>query len=191
MYEFLVGRIADRQGTRLILEVGGVGYDLAVPLGASFDEQEPTKAWTHFVVRDDSQQLYGFADKATRDLFRLLLSVRGVGPAMGLAVLSHLGVDELVRAVLSEDVTALVSVKGVGKKTAQQILLDLKDTPALRTAGADPTAPSASTSLVEDAVSALTSIGFSEREARRNIDAVLQELETEDLEALVRAAIRH
>ena len=191
MYEFLVGNIADRQGTKLILDVGGVGYDLAVPLGADFGEGSPTKAWTHFVVREDSQQLYGFSDRATRDLFRLLLSVRGVGPAMGLAILSHLGVEELIAAVLSENVSALVQVKGVGKKTAQQILLDLKDSPALKTAGnvTSPSTTSAPSSLVEDAVSALTSIGFSEREARRNIDSALQELKTDDLEALVRAAI--
>ena len=191
MYEFLVGNIADRQGTKLILEVGGVGYDLAVPLGADFGELPETKAWTHFVVREDSQQLYGFADRPTRDLFRLLLSVRGVGPAMGLAFLNHLGVEELIGAVLSENVTALVQVKGVGKKTAQQILLDLKDSPALKTAGSGEgqSTSAAPSSLIEDAVSALASIGFSEREARRNIDSALQELETDDLEALVRAAI--
>ena len=191
MYEFLVGSVADRQGTRLILEVGGIGYDLAVPLGADFGELAETRAWTHFVVREDSQQLYGFADRPTRDLFRLLLSVRGVGPAMGLAILSHLGVEELIGAVLSENVAALVQVKGVGKKTAQQILLDLKDSPALKTAGSGEgqSTSAAPSSLVEDAVSALASIGFSEREARRNIDSALQELETDDLEALVRAAI--
>ena len=191
MYEFLVGTIAERQGTRLVLEVAGVGYDLAVPLGADFTGTEPTRVWTHFAVREDSHQLFGFADRPTRDLFRLLLGVRGVGPAMALALLSDLGVDELIEAVLSERVSALVRVKGVGKKTAQQLLLDLRDSPALRSAGASTTsgAPSAAPRLVEDAVSALVSIGFKEREARRNIDEALRELKTDDLEALVRAAI--
>jgi len=192
VYDYLVGTIAERQGTRLVLEVGGVGYDLAVPLGANFEGSEgATRVWTHFAVREDSQQLYGFADRPTRDLFRLLLGVRGVGPSMALALLSDLGVDELVQAVLSEQVSALVKVKGVGKKTAQQLLLDLKDSPALRSArsSASPEGASAQPALVEDAVSALLSIGFTEREARRNIDAALRELKTEDLEALVRAAI--
>ncbi len=110
---------------------------------------------------------------------------------MALALLSDLGVDELIDAVLSERVSALVKVKGVGKKTAQQLLLDLRDSPALRSAGASATsgASSAPSSLVEDAVSALVSIGFKEREARRNIDEALRELKTDDLEALVRAAI--
>ena len=192
MYDYLVGTIAERQGTRLVLEVGGVGYDLAVPLGANFEGSEgATRVWTHFAVREDSQQLYGFAARPTRDLFRLLLGVRGVGPSMALALLSDLGVDELVQAVLSEQVSALVKVKGVGKKTAQQLLLDLKDSPALRSArsSASPEGASAQPALVEDAVSALLSIGFTEREARRNIDAALRELKTEDLEALVRAAI--
>ena len=191
MYEFLVGTIAERQGTRLVLEVAGVGYDLAVPLGADCSGKEPTRVWTHFAVREDSHQLFGFADRPTRDLFRLLLSVRGVGPSMALALLSDLGVDELVDAVLSERGSALVRVKGVGKKTAQQLLLDLRDSPALRSAGVSTSssAPSAAPSLVEDAVSALVSIGFKEREARRNIDEALRELKTDDLEALVRAAI--
>lgn len=191
MYEFLVGKIAERQGTRLVLEVGGIGYDIAVPLGAEFGDADPTRVWTHFAVREDSHQLFGFADRATRDLFRLLISVRGVGPAMALALLSDLGVDELVEAVLSERVSALVRVKGVGNKTAQQILLDLKDSAALRAAGAEPRADSKPlpTSLIDDATSALVSIGFSEREARRNIDEALRELKTDDLEVLVRAAI--
>jgi Holliday junction DNA helicase RuvA len=191
VYDFLVGTIAERQGTRLILEVGGVGYDLAVPLGSDFKGDEATRVWTHFAVREDSHQLFGFSDRPTRDLFRLLLGVRGVGPSMALALLSDLGVDELIDAVLSERVSALVKVKGVGKKTAQQLLLDLRDSPALRSAGASATsgASSAPSSLVEDAVSALVSIGFKEREARRNIDEALRELKTDDLEALVRAAI--
>jgi Holliday junction DNA helicase RuvA len=110
---------------------------------------------------------------------------------MALALLSDLGVDELVEAVLTERVSALVRVKGVGKKTAQQILLDLKDSAALRAAGAEPRANSKPlpTSLIDDATSALVSIGFSEREARRNIDEALRELKTDDLEVLVRAAI--
>jgi len=191
VYDFLVGTIAERQGTRLILEVGGVGYDLAVPLGAEFKEDGAARVWTHFAVREDSHQLFGFTDRPTRDLFRLLLGVRGVGPSMALALLSDLGVDELVDAVLSERVSALVKVKGVGKKTAQQLLLDLRDSPALRKAGSSETsgASSAAPGLVEDAVSALVSIGFKEREARRNIDEALRELKTDDLEALVRAAI--
>ncbi len=191
MYDYLVGTIAERQGTRLVLEVSGVGYDLAVPLGSDFQGSDAVRVWTHFAVREDSQQLFGFSDRPTRDLFRLLLGVRGVGPSMALALLSDLGVDELIEAVLSEQVSALVRVKGVGKKTAQQLLLDLKDSPALRSAGRSPTSGgvTAQPSLVEDAVSALLSIGFTEREARRNIDEALRELNTDDLEALVRAAI--
>jgi Holliday junction DNA helicase RuvA len=191
VYEFLVGTIAERQGTRLVLEVAGVGYDIAVPLGADFGDADPMRVWTHFAVREDSHQLFGFADRATRDLFRLLISVRGVGPAMALALLSDLGVDELVEAVLCERVSALVRVKGVGKKTAQQILLDLKDSTALRAASSAARSDAAPlpTSLVEDATTALISIGFTEREARRNVDEALRELKTEDLEVLVRAAI--
>jgi Holliday junction DNA helicase RuvA len=150
------------------------------------------------VVRDDAHELYGFADRETRGLFRALLTVSGVGPRVALGVLSGIPREELLAALLSEDVARLTSIKGVGKKTAEQILLDLRDKARALSSGVDPAegAPdeiprpaAGAREHFEDAVRALTSIGYSEKEARRQVQKAIREVGTEDLEKLVRTAI--
>jgi Holliday junction DNA helicase RuvA len=196
LYEYLEGDVRERTGTRLVLAVGGVGYDLLCPLGSPFEVGAKSKAWTHLVVRQDAHDLYGFHDRETRELFRALLTVGGVGPRMALGVLSGLPRAELLQAVIDEDLARLTSIKGVGKKTAQQILLDLADKArALVAAGPanrDPDVlprPASGDRRLEDAVRALTSIGYSEKEARRQVERAAQSVGAEDLEQLVRAAI--
>ena len=181
-----------------MLDVSGVGYDLAVPLGSGFPSSGGVRAFTHLVVREDAQDLYGFADRETRDLFRALLTVSGVGPRVALGVLSGLPRQELVRALVDEDVARLTAIKGIGKKTAEQILLDLRD--KARSLAADGPAGEAPSdeiprpapgvrSRVEDAVRALTSIGYSEKEARRQVERAVRKTGPDDLEQLVRTAI--
>ena len=197
MYDYLEGQIAGRTAARLVLDVGGVGYDLAVPLGAGFEADGPAKVWTHFVVRDDSHQLFGFRDAATRDLFRALLTVNGVGPRVALGVLSGLPRDELLAAILAGDLARLTAIKGIGKKTAEQILLDLRDkarrlaaTGAPGAVGDEIPRPSSSPhARVEDAIGALISIGYSEKDARKRVDRASSKVSSEDLEDLVRTAI--
>ena len=194
MYDYLEGQVAGRTAARLVLDVGGVGYDLAVPLGAGFEDQGPAKVWTHFVVREDSHQLFGFHDAATRDLFRALLTVNGVGPRVALGVLSGLPRDELLAAILGGDLARLTAIKGVGKKTAEQILLDLRDKARHLAvpggAGDEIPRPSSSPhARVEDAIGALISIGYSEKDARKRVERASSKVASEDLEDLVRTAI--
>ncbi|QDV07009.1 Holliday junction ATP-dependent DNA helicase RuvA [Planctomycetes bacterium Poly30] len=199
MYEFISGEVADRTGTAVILDVGGVGYELIAPLGAAFPAKgSRAKVFTHFSVREDHQTLYGFPRREDRDLFRILLRVRGVGPSMALGILSGLSADDLTRAVVQEDLKALTRIKGVGKKTGEQILLDLRDKTALLAAVSGdmatvvtttPDAPTTS-SNVADAVTALISIGYSEKEAAKSVEKAAKDVGEEDLEALVRAAMR-
>jgi len=196
VYEYLEGVVRERTGMHLVLAVGGVGYDLCCPLGSAFPEGEPAVAWTHLVVRDDAHELYGFADRETRELFRALLTVSGVGPRMALGVLSGLPREELLRAVIEEDLVRLTAIRGVGKKTAQQILLDLADKArALQSRGArdarrgEIPRPPAGVARLEDAVRALTSIGYSEKEARRHVERAIEKVGAGDLEQLVRSAI--
>lgn len=195
MFEFLEGEVARRTPTHLVLDVGGVGYALFVPVGSQFPTQGRTRAWTHFVVREDAQTLYGFDACKQRDLFRLLLSVRGVGPGVALALLSGLDADALVKAIVSEDAVSLTRVKGVGKKTAEQMLLDLREkitrfgSPELAeqpTAGGAPAAHN----LHDDAVSALASIGYKEKEADKLVRKVTKDAPELDLEEIIRAALR-
>ncbi|MEM8714148.1 MAG: Holliday junction branch migration protein RuvA, partial [Planctomycetota bacterium] len=178
----------------------GVGYELLAPLGAAFPAKgERAKVFAHLVVREDSQTLYGFPRREDRDLFRILLRVRGVGPSMALAILSGLSPDDLTQAVLHEDLKALTRIKGVGKKTAEQILLDLRDKTGLLAAvsgDVKPTSPAAqpqgeaSHPNVADAVTALVSIGYSEKEAGKAVEKAAKEVGDADLELLVRTAMR-
>jgi len=193
VYEYLEGEVAGRSPTRLVLDVGGVGHDLAVPLGSDFPDSGRVRAWTHLVVREDAHLLYGFRERETRDLFRLLLSVRGIGPAMALGILSGLSRGPLLEAIVGGDAACLTRVKGVGRKTAEQILLDLGDkAAALRDqlgGGAARQAGSERANL-EDAVAALLSLGYGERDARKLVERAAQAVDPSDLEALVRAALR-
>ena len=195
MYDYIEGRLSERRPARLVIDAGGVGFDLAVPLGVDFSEREGrVRAWTHLVVREDAHLLFGFPDRALREVFRLLLEVRGVGPAVALAVLSSLPGEELLRAVATQDPAPFLRVRGVGKKTAEQILLDLRDkAPRMLAESARETlVPSARVEKrgVEDAVRALVSIGYSDREARRSVELASAKVDSEDLELLVRTALR-
>lgn len=198
MYEYLEGRLVTHHPARVVLDVGGVGYDVAVPLGSSFPKgaDERVRVWTHLVVREDAHNLFGFQDVDQRELFRMLLSVRGVGPGLALAILSTLPPNELLAAVGAEDVRAFQRVKGVGKKTAEQILLDLRDkAPGFlpEPAGADgtlrPQAPPAHPHI-RDAVQALVSIGYTDKQAEKSVERAVAKGFGDDLEALVRGALQ-
>lgn len=126
----LRGTLAEKQPPHLILDVNGLGYELEVPMTTLYrlpSVGEPITLHTHLVVREDAQLLYGFIGKRDRDFFRELIRLNGVGPKLALALMSSLEVDELVRAVSAQDTSALTKVPGVGKKTAERLLVELKD----------------------------------------------------------------
>lgn len=196
MYEYLDGQIAGRAAARLVLDVGGVGYELHVPLTATFASSGRARVWTHFVVREDAHALYGFPDRETRELFRVLLLVRGVGPVMALGILSGLPRGPLLDAIADGDLKALTKIRGVGKKTGEQILLDLRDRAQVLRAelsggpvSGAPLPAARGSANVEDAVTALMSIGYSDKEARKSVERAAEKVDTKDLEALVRAAL--
>jgi Holliday junction DNA helicase RuvA len=196
VYDFLEGEVAQRSAARLVLDVRGVGYELSIPLGSSFPATGRVRAWTHLVVREDAQLLFGFSEREARELFRLLISVSGVGPVMGLTILSGIARAPLLAAIAEGDVAALTRIKGVGPKTAGQIVLDLKDKAAkLRSTGGAPAEPgllqpqARPDALIEDAVAALTSIGYSEKEAKRSVERAAAKGAKKDLDSLLRAAL--
>ena len=199
MYEYLEGTVVERNAAHLVIDVGGVGYSLRTPLGRPLPELgSKARIWTHFVVREDAQTLYGFTQLEDRDLFRMLLRVRGVGPGMALAVQSGLDREDMVQALMAKDPVPFTRAKGVGKKTAEQIVLDLHERVARFAAGAPansgtltPAAPpSSGQANLEDAAAALVSIGYPEKEASKLVTKAAQTVDPSDLEALVRAAIR-
>jgi Holliday junction DNA helicase RuvA len=192
VYEYLEGQVVERSAARMVLAVGGVAYELSIPLGTAFPAASgaSTRIWTHLVVREDAQYLCGFPDRETRDLFRLLISVRGVGPTMGLAILSGLPREPLIAAVAEGDAATLTRIRGVGKKTAEQILLDMRDKAQKLQAQTASRAGSAPRSTeVDDAIQALVSIGYSEKEARKSVERAAEKVDARDLERLVRAAL--
>jgi Holliday junction DNA helicase RuvA len=195
VYDYIEGKLAERRATHVVIDAGGVGYDVAAPLGVDFPVKDGrVRAWTHLVVREDAHLLFGFPDRQLREVFRLLLEVRGVGPGVALAVLSTLPGDELLRAITAQDTKPFLRVKGVGKKTAEQILLDLREKAPRMLAGTAratlvPQAPPLSPA-VEDAVRALVSIGYSDKEARKSVESAAARHAGADLELLVRSALQ-
>ena len=202
MYEYLEGRLAQRGATRIVLDVCGVGYDLACPLGSDFrpassERPDELRVWTHLVVREDAHLLFGFPDQRLREIFRLLLKVRGVGPQMALAILSSLPGEELLEAIAAEDGAALTRIKGVGKKTAEQILLDLRDRApkvsvgtAASTGVLRPQGSPARSQAIEDAIGALISIGYTDKQAQKSVERAAKKVDPPVLEELVRAALQ-
>ncbi len=199
MFDYLSGTIRSRVATGLTLDVGGVGYALLTPLGSAFPSEGcQVQVWVHFVVREDAQLLYGFDRCEHRDLFRELLKVKGVGPAMALALLSGLSPADLMSAILAEDLASLTRIKGVGKKTAEQILLDLRDKAAAigSALGLQPSARQGGSHAEaqepghQDAISALVSLGFSAKDAQSRVARVADSVPQDDVEALVQAAFR-
>jgi len=187
----LRGTLAEKQPPHLILDVNGLGYELEVPMTTLYrlpSVGEPLTLHTHLVVREDAQLLYGFIGKRDRDFFRELIRLNGVGPKLALALMSSLEVDELVRAVSAQDTSALTKVPGVGKKTAERLLLELKDkTGALLPTGHGTAVPAGSAphpanspeeAIRAEIVAALLALGYSEREALRAVSALPPQSDT-------------
>lgn len=188
----LRGTLADKQPPHLLLDVGGVGYELEMPLSSLYRLPavgEAVTLHTHLVVREDAHLLYGFFEKRERELFRELIRLNGVGPKLALALMSALEVDDLVRCVQCEDLKALTRVPGVGKKTAERLLVELKDRfkawdalPAIAPGLLEPVRPAPVSSAESDAVSALVALGFKPAEASRAVALVLEDgLSSEEL----------
>ena len=195
----LRGTLAEKQPPHLILDVNGLGYELEVPMTTLYrlpPVGQSVTLHTHLVVREDAQLLYGFFEKRERELFRELIRLNGVGPKLALALMSGLEVDELVRCVQAQDTSTLVKIPGVGKKTAERLLVELKDrfkawerVPAMFELVADgPTAIAPVATAETDAVSALISLGYKPQEASKAVAAVNGKGKTS--EELIRAALK-
>lgn len=181
MIAHVSGVVAEKFNSSVIVDVHGVGYEVAVPLGdyerALLDE--PVKFYTYHHIREQSQELFGFSSLAAKKLFELLITVQGVGPKAALAILS-LGESEVVRnAIASGDVTFIVKATGVGKKTAERVIVDLSDKVglAIRT-NVDSTGLSQPISDSDEALEALMALGYNLNDATRALEGVSNELST-------------
>lgn len=196
----LTGLVADKQAPDVLIDVNGIGYEVQLPLTSFYElpeEGQQTTIYTHFVVREDAQLLYGFSSKQERSLFRLLIKANGVGPKLGLTILSGLTAEQFVTCVEQDDVTTLVKLPGVGKKTAERLLIEMRDRiKALDVAPDFAPKLSIESSLLknnnnefDDAVSALVSLGYSSQQANKAVKSV--HVEGEASEVLIRNALKN
>ena len=201
MISFIRGKIVDSSETSLILENGGIGYEIFMT-GASMEkalrEKEEIKIHTYFHIREDAMQLYGFLTKDDLQIFRLLLGVNGIGPKAALGILAALSADELRFAVLSDDVKTISRAPGIGKKTAQKLILELKDKLKLEDAfeaklshvEADTDAEASSFDGSKEAVEALVALGYSSTEALRAVRKVT-DVSPDDVGGILKAALKN
>ncbi|MBL4940781.1 MAG: Holliday junction branch migration protein RuvA [Colwellia sp.] len=198
----LSGTLVEKSPPEILIECAGIGYEVTMPMTSIYalpELNEPAIIYTHFVVREDAQLLYGFANKTERKLFRLLIKVNGVGPKLALAVLSAMSADQFVSCVKHDDVSGIVKIPGVGKKTAERLLIEMRDrlkdwqmatlTPAT---DAMPRQLSTEQTFVEtfntnkgDAIIALVSLGYKQAQADNAVKKIYTDgMSSED-------AIRH
>lgn len=195
MISFLRGKIAEALPQCLVLDVNGVGYEVRIPL-STFDSINPVEGQvvtlkTHLNIRENAQVLYGFATDAERDIFRLLIDhVSGIGPATAISVLSGLNVGAFKSAVVSGDVQAIARAKGVGKKTAERIVLELKDKVGVASTW-EAQQQGATTQAAADAELALVALGFKQTETRKALKSLLEKRPEASADELIRAALRH
>ena len=198
MYEFLSGKIVRKNPTQLVLEVGGIGFELTIPLStfhALSGAGEEAKILTHFLVREDNQQLFGFASEEERSLFRLLLSVSGVGPKMALTILSGIGIVEFRKAIVEGALPVLTAISGIGRKTAERLIVELREKVLLlepRISANLPARVPVGDRKVEDALQALVSLGYRRNDARLAIEKVIGQKGAVNfsVEDLIRASLK-
>lgn len=196
MIALLRGSLIEKHPSRVVVDVGGVGYDVQVPLSTFYGLGEPGATVVlriHTHVREDLIALYGFSTPLEQDLFERLIAISGIGPKLGLAVLSGIEPADLIRAIRSQDVARLTKIPGVGKKTAERIGLELKDRlPAQATpaAGLVPASGRPEDQLRNDLLSALVNLGYQSTAAEKAIDHALKASPDAGFEQALRDALR-
>jgi holliday junction DNA helicase RuvA len=187
----LTGLVIELGPGQLLLDVGGVGYEVEISLttytGIS-ETEGPATVHTHLVVRDDAHLLYGFSSIGEREMFRTLIKVNGVGPRMALGILSGLDSASFARAVSSDDVKALTALPGVGKKTAERLIIEMRDKVDSFDVSGSGNPSTMTANAMEDAESALIGLGYRPQEAARAISLLSDP--AEDVESLIRQALK-
>lgn len=196
MYDYLNGIIAELTPTYAVVECGGVGYNVAISLQTycRLEGVERAKVYVHYIVREDAQLLYGFADRTERELFRLLIGVSGVGGGTARVILSTYSPSELANIISSENAVLLKNVKGLGLKTAQKIIVDLRDKVAVAASSAPLGVPTAATALnseaYDEALQALGLLGFGKAASEKVLKRVLKDKPSAEVEELIRLALK-
>ena len=193
MIDYIKGQIIELTPTELILECGGIGYSILISLQTyeAMQMQTQTVAYIHHYIREDEELYFGFATKDERELFRLLIGVSGIGVASARMMLSSLTSEEIRNAILAEDINKIKSVKGIGLKSAQRLVLELKDK-IVKGAGTDAGTMfrQETSALAEEATTALVMLGFSKANINKVLPTILKESPGARVEDLIKAALK-
>ena len=193
MYESIVGILKEKEPLKAIVETGGIGYRLSIPLNC-YTHLPPLNNSVHFflsqIVREDAHTLYAFLHKEERDLFEVLIHISGIGPKTALAIVGHMELEALYRAISASDIRLLSKIPGIGKKTAERLVIEMRDKLKGQGKGAS-LSLAAGGGLIGDAVNALLNLGYHPIHAQKAVEAVLVERKGEsDLGQIIAAALQ-
>lgn len=199
MIAHLSGTLLSKQPNLVIVDVGGVGYEVTIPLSTFYDlgeEASPVALRIHTHVREDALQLFGFRTEREKKLFLYLLSVSGIGPKLAITILSGMSADELIPAIRNNELARLVNIPGVGKKTAERMIVELKDklsalsSPELEEQFRIAAGTGSTSAMVDDIISALVNLGFQRAAAEKAVQATMQENPDANFSQLTKLSMR-
>ena len=192
MITHIRGKLVEKNPNNVIVECNGIGYILPISLQtfSNIPDRENIKLHTHLIIREDAHILYGFWEIIEREIFKLLISVSGVGPSTAITMLSSMNTEEIQRAIASEDVEKIKSVKGIGIKTAQRVIVDLKDK-ILKTYNISEDLSIPNNTIKNEALSALEVLGFTRKKVDNIIQVILQDSPNIKLEELIKRALKN
>jgi Holliday junction DNA helicase RuvA len=192
MITHLKGKLVEKNPTHVIVECAGVGYFVNISLNtfSKLTENESILIYTHLQIKEDAHSLFGFAEKSEREIFRLLLSVSGIGSSTARTMLSSLTPFQIRDAIASGDVPTIQGIKGIGAKTAQRVILDLKDK-VLKIYDLDEVSPNSNNTNKEEALSALEVLGFLRKPAEKAVDKVLSQDAALSVEDIIKRALKN
>jgi Holliday junction DNA helicase RuvA len=192
MITHIKGKLIEKTPTDVVIECNGVGYFINISLHtySQIPASENIKLFTHLQVREDAHILYGFSSVAEREIFRLLLSVSGIGASIARTMLSSLSPDQVTDAIASEDVATIQSIKGIGSKTAQRVILDLKDK-ILKVYGLSGISANSSNTNKNEALSALETLGFARKQIEKVCDKIVMDDPLSSVETIIKQALKN
>ena len=193
MIDYIKGKIIELTPTYTVIENNGIGYMIQISLQtfSALENKSDVTIYIHHYLREDEEQFYGFSSKDERGLFRLLIGVSGIGVSTAQMMLSSLSSDEIRNAIISEDINRIKSIKGIGLKTAQRLILELKDK-IVKGGGPDrtPLFSAGSNAIIEEATTALVLLGFTKANVSKAISAVLKDEPSASLESIIKLALK-
>ena len=192
MITHLKGKLVEKSPTNVVIEVNGIGYwvNISLTTFSQIPDNENIKLFTHLQIKEDSHSLYGFYSKKERDIFRLLISVSGIGTSTARTMLSSLNPQQVVEAISSNNVSIVQSVKGIGSKTAQRLIIELRDK-ILKIYDLDDTYANSNNTTREEALSALEVLGINKKSSQRLVDNIIKENQDISVEEIIKETLKN